>query len=101
MTEISKITQERSGGHVSEVSIWFGGEGALRYVWDEERGEIREQTYLDGVVHDGYGIGGDPDDVREYAFETVVEYVNSYRDDKDALRNDWPHVAELIEAVEE
>jgi len=89
------------------VVIWFGGEGALRYVWNDVHpdidGEIREETYLDGVVHDSYDIGVDVDrrHLSSFALETVSEYINTYRDGPEAMQRDWSHVHELLTAIEQ
>ena len=107
--EITKIdTTARVGEHHrTAVVIWFGGEGALRYVWHDVHsgieGEIQEQTYLDGVVHDSYGVGIDVDrrHLSSFALETVAEYINSYRDNPEAMEKDWPHVHELLTAIDE
>lgn len=95
---ISSIDTRAFAGHGDDpaVEIWFANDTALRYVWDDSRDEIRKQTYVDGVVHDDYGVGGSREAVMEYALESVAEYVQNYRDDPDACQTDWPHVYEML-----
>jgi hypothetical protein len=78
------------------VILWFGGERALRYVWDDAADEILEETYFDGTVHDSYPVGGERGELADFALETVSEWVNGYADDPAALARDWPHVYELL-----
>lgn len=100
--ELPPITKIESIAFVGEerrpaVVIWFANDTALRYVWNDERGEIREQTYTDGVVHDEWGVGGEKDELAEYALESVAEYINSYQNDPDACKMDWVHVYEMLQ----
>lgn len=80
------------------VVVWFENDSALRYVWSEERDEIREQTYLDGVVHDEFGVGGSRDELAAYALESIAEYIGSYQDDPEACQKDWSHIYEMLVA---
>lgn len=77
------------------VVIWFENDTALRYVWVD--GEIQEQTYVNGVVHDSFKLGGERDQLAEYALESISEYVQSYRDDPAACEMDWPHIHEMLQ----
>lgn len=103
LPEITKIdTTARVGrDRESAVVIWFGGGGALRYVWDKSIEEIREETYLDGTVHESFTIGGHRGLLSSYALESLSEYVNVYKDNPEAMEKDWPHVHELLMAVDE
>lgn len=83
------------------VVIWFGpGDRSLRYRWSEDRSEIREEIYKDGVVHEALGVGGSREELAEYALESLAEYINSYQADPTACQRDWPHVYELLVADE-
>jgi hypothetical protein len=78
------------------VEIWFANETALRYVWRDDVGEIEEQTYAGGVVHDAFGLGGERDELAEYGLEALAEYLNVYRDDLEACKQDWPHIYDML-----
>ena len=109
LPEITKIDVNARVGPEEKpaVVIWFGGEGALQYVWNDVHpdtdGEIREETYLDGVVRDSYGVGVDVGrrHLSSYALTTVSEYINVYRDNRRHMQQDWPHVHELLTAIEQ
>ena len=101
--ELPGITKIETTARVGErrlpaVVVWFSNDSALRYVWDEERDEIREQTYLDGVVHEAFGVGGSREELAEYALEAVAEYINSYQNDPKACEMDWGHIYEMLVA---
>ena len=99
LPRVSKIESTARVGEQQEpaVVIWFEpGDRALRYRWSDGAGEILEETYHDGVVHDSFGVGGTRDELAEYALESLAEYVNVYRDEPGATANDWPHIYELL-----
>lgn len=98
LPDISQIETRTRVGSMDRpaVVIWFNNDTAIRYVYYDDKDEIVEQTYQDGVVHDSYEVGGSRDELAEYALETVSEYINTYRDDPDALRTDWPSVFEGV-----
>lgn len=101
LPEISKIEYPARVGERKRpaVIIWFQNDTALRYVWYDEKGSILEETVYKGIVHDSYDVGGDRDQLEEYALMTVAEYINEYRDNVDALRRDWPAVFEGITGI--
>lgn len=68
----------------------------LHYVWNDEHGEIREQTYAEGVVHAEVGIGGSPVELAEYVLESLAGYINVYQDDPEACVRDWEHIYEMF-----
>lgn len=78
------------------VIIWFGNGTALRYVWDDESEEIEEQTYVDGVVHTSYNVGGSRDELEEYALLSAAEYINELREDPETCELDWPDLYEML-----
>jgi hypothetical protein len=99
LPRVSKIESTARVGEQQEpaVVIWFEpGDRALRYRWSDGAGEILEETYHDGVVHDSYGVGGTRDKLAEYALKSLAEYVNVYRDEPSATANDLPHIYELL-----
>jgi len=89
----ARVTPDREPA----VVLWFApGDRALRYHWSPDEGEILEETYYDGVVHDSWGVGGSRDELAEYALESLAEYINHYREYPDDCRQDWPGVYELL-----
>jgi len=78
------------------VVIWFENSTALRYVWDKEREEIEEQTYVDGCVHSGHWVGGTREELEDYALMSVSAYINELRDDPEACKFDWGHIYEML-----
>lgn len=78
------------------VIIWFDNQTALRYVWLEEAGEIEEQAYVDGCVHSAFKVGGEREELAEYALLSVSEYVNELREDPEACGFDWGHIYEML-----
>lgn len=102
LPEVSKIETTARVGEQERPSIiiWFDNDTALRYTWNTETENIEEETYHNGVVHDSYPISGDREQLHEYTLETLAEYINIYRDDFESLRNDWPHVFELLTGIE-
>jgi len=79
--------------------IWFENESMLRYVWNEERGQIIEDTIAADDPHSIYKsfeVGGSEDELAEYTLESITEYTQTYRDDPKACRKDWTHVFEAI-----
>jgi len=76
------------------VVIWFENDTALRYVWNGD--EIEEQTYADGVVHTSFDVGGDREELSNYALTSVAEYESELRDDPEACEFDWGHVYEML-----
>lgn len=98
---ISKIEFPTRVGPEKELGavIWFEpGDRALRYRWSEEAGTMYEETYRDGVLHDRLDVGGERELLPEYALVTIAEYISEYRGKPDAIRSDWSHVAELLDA---
>lgn len=98
LPEIAKIEPTARVGEQRNPAavIWFKNNTALRYVWDDDRDEIREQTYYDGVVHADLGVAGDRDDLTEYTLVSLAEYINVYKENPDACAEDWPHVYNLL-----
>lgn len=94
ITKIDYPTKVGAGQQA--VVIWFANDTALRYVWDDERGEIHQQTYLGGVVHDSFSVGGNRDDLADYALHSVSEYKNEYRENPEACEADWTHIYEML-----
>lgn len=76
--------------------IWFENDTALRYVWNEERGQIQEQTYLGGVVYSSHDVGGSEAEIADYALLSVSEYINELREDPEACRFDWGHIYDML-----
>ena len=93
---ISKIEYPTRVGEEQRpaVVIWFENDTALRYVWAGKG--IEEQTYVDGVVQTSFGVGGDRDDLSDYALTSVAEYENELHDDPEACKFDWGHVYEML-----
>lgn len=99
LPEVTNIeVATRIGDNRPAVTIWFGNSSALRYVWDDESDAIREQTYVDGCVHDDLAVGGNRDKVALYALYSLAEYINTYRDNPHAAESDWPHIYEMLTA---
>lgn len=78
------------------VAIWFDNETALRYVWDKEREEIEEQTYVNGCVHSAFWVGGTRDELEEYALVSISEYKNELRENPEVCEFDWGHIYEML-----
>ena len=79
--------------------IWFENEAMLRYVWNEERDEIVEDTIAADDPHSiqqSFEVGGSEDELAEYALESIEEYTRNYRDDPEACRTDWSPVFEAL-----
>jgi DNA-binding CsgD family transcriptional regulator len=79
--------------------IWFENESMLRYVWNEERGHIFEDTIAADdphSIHKSSDVRGSQDELAEYTLESIIEYTRSYRDEPEVCRKDWPHVFEAI-----
>jgi hypothetical protein len=99
LPRVSKIEPHARVGEHEEpaVELWFEpGDRALRYRWSDDVGEILEESYHDGVVHDSYAVGGERSDLAAFALESLAEYMNTYREQPDAAANDWPHIYELL-----
>jgi len=99
--ELPAISKVEYPTHVSPeknpaVVVWFENETALRYVWDKERGEIEEQTYVDGCVYSGHWVGGSREELEDYALMSVSEYINELREDPEACEYDWGHIYEML-----
>jgi len=98
--DLPKVSSIDYPAHAGEeknpaVIIWLEpGDRAIQYVWDDGAGEILEETYHGGCVHDSLGVGGSREDLEEYALQTVAEYMD-LREDPNALESDWPHVYDL------
>lgn len=78
--------------------IWFQNEAMLRYVWDEERECIVEETYGANdpqSVLDSHTFNDAEEDIPEYTLATIEEYTRSYRDNPEEW-DDWPNVFEAI-----
>lgn len=76
----SEINEIATMAHVGEernraIVIWFGDDRALRYVWDEEQGEVRKQKYVQGTVREDVGVGTCREEMLAYALETVADHV--------------------------
>lgn len=94
--ESSKNTGSAEG---LAYEIWFENEAMLRYVWNEERGEIREEVFAANdprTLHDGFDVGGSEDELAEYAMESIEQYTRNYQDDIDALERDWSPLYEAL-----
>lgn len=79
--------------------IWFENGAMLRYVWNDSYGEIMETTARADDPHSLYqqvGVAGSEDELEAYALESIAEYMQTYRDDIEACRSDWPDVFEAI-----
>lgn len=100
LPEIRKIdTTARSPDNEPQIVIWFEpGDRAVRYRWSEDWQQIMEETYLDGVVHDSFEVGGKRSQLAEFSLESVAEYIQSYRQNPEAAERDWPHIYELLTA---
>jgi len=99
--ELPAISKIEYPTHVSPeknpaVIIWFENSTALRYVWDGERGEIEEQTYMDGCVHTAHWVGGSRDELTEFALMSVSKYVNDLRENSEACEFEWGHIYEML-----
>lgn len=88
---VTKIDRDWS----ESITIWFENDAQLRYRWDDEQEEIVEETFLANDPHSVYeefGVGGEQDELAEYALESLAEYINEYQDDPEACRKDWTPV---------
>lgn len=97
--EVSKIeTTARVGpDRDPAVVIWFANDAKLQYRWNGN--EIVEETaaaHDPGSVVESIAVGGDREELAEYALESLAEYLDVYREEPDVLRSDWPHVFESV-----
>jgi len=83
----------------SGVVFTFGNGAKLQY----RRSNIEETVYEDVFraddpkdVSHSTNLVADPEEYREIALESLAEYVNTYRTDVEALREDWPSVYEAL-----
>lgn len=83
----------------SAYEIRFPNGAMLRYVWNTEQEEIREQTVSAADPHSIYedmGVGGSEDELAEFALESICEYTQNYRDNFEACRKDWTPIFEAL-----
>jgi len=94
--ESSKNTGFEEG---ESYEIWFDNQAMLRYVWNDERQEIVENTVAADDPHSiqqSFEVGGSEDELAEFALESIEEYTRNYRDDPKACRKDWSPIFEAI-----
>jgi len=98
--QVKRVSARNTGYEEGEaIEIWFENQSMLRYVWNDERGEIREETIAatdPHSIHESFGVGGSEDELDEFALESIIEYTRNYRDDVEACRRDWSSVFEAI-----
>lgn len=97
VTKVEYPDHNRPDGVVEAATIWFENDAALMYrLYDD--GTLREETYGADDPHsvlESFDVGGEDDNVAEFALESLAEYLQSYRAPEDC-RRDWPHVFEAI-----
>ena len=91
---------DRPDDVVEAATISFANGAALMYRLYDEEGDVtlREETYGADDPHsvlESFDVGGEGDNVAEFALESVSEYLQSYRAPEDC-RRDWPAVFEAI-----
>lgn len=90
-----------NGVETEAATISFENGAMLRYALAEHEDgsiELREETVGANDPHsvlDSYVVGGEGDDVAEFALESISEYTRSYRN-PEACRKDWPSVFEAL-----
>lgn len=103
ITRVKRVSSKNTGSEEGlAYEIWFANDAMVRYVWNEEQGEIFEEAVRADdpqSIHERYGVDGSEGELAEYAIETVDEYLASYREDPDVCRKDWPHVFEAITLI--
>ena len=96
---VKRMYPSDDGRYGTGYEIRFANGAMLRYIWDNEREEIREETFQAhdaDTVFESLGVGGTEDDVAGVALESIIEYTQTYRDDLTAARQDWSHIVEAI-----
>lgn len=81
------------------ITLWFENDAQLRYRWDDTREEIVEETFLANdphSVYDDVGVGGEQDDLSEFALAAIEQFINEFQDDPEACRMDWTSVYEAV-----
>lgn len=97
---VKRVSAKNTGYEEGEsYEIWFENGALLRYVWNEELGQIKEETATAAdahSIHESMAIGGSEDELAEYTLESLEEYTRTYREDWKACRQDWGPVFEAI-----
>lgn len=81
------------------ITIWFQNDAQLRYRWDDDEEGIVEETFQANDPHsvfDSVGVGGEQEELEEYALAAVERYINEYQNDAKACLNDWTPVYQAI-----
>jgi len=97
---VQRVSASNTGSAEGKsYEVWFENDAMLRYVWNDEHGEIREETYRADdprSTHESFGVGGSEDELGEYTLESIEEYTKNYRDDVAACKSDWTHIYEAL-----
>lgn len=100
---VKRVRSRNTGYDEGEaIEIWFENEAMLRYVWNDERGEIVETTTRADDPHsiwEQMPVGGSEGELEAFALESIMQYTQEYRDDIGACRRHWSPVFEAILCV--
>jgi 2-oxoglutarate dehydrogenase complex dehydrogenase (E1) component-like enzyme len=63
---------------------------------------VREEVFQpddSDSVYESYLLSLDASRLQEAALETIAEYINTYQNDPNSMRNEWPHVFEALTQI--